>query len=530
MTEIIMSQTPPILHGPSDKEKKYDRQLRLWAASGQAALESAHILLVNSGAGTAGIETLKNLVLPGIGRFTIVDSSLVTEADLGVNFFLDESTVGKSRAQACTELLQDLNPEVQGDWLPKNQEPLDLRQLFSGSSTYTLVLYTLPIAPRDLAVIEAYGRQHDIPLISIHSAGFYGYFRIHLTKTFPIVDTHPEIEKTIDLRLTQPWPELAQFADDMTKDIDNIKDHEHGHLPYVVLLLHFLDKWRASHNGEYPTEYKAKMAFRKMVAESARTNNAEGGEENFQEAVAAVNRNIKDERLESTLREVFDHELTHEAELHSGFWVIAKAIKQFYDKHGCLPLSGSLPDMKAESNVYVKLQSIYKAKARKDALEVLELTRAMPGGENIDPGEVEMFCKNASFVKLVNATAGTRDLATVLEAENANDEFAEQAMMPLSLLPIYLALSATSHNPTATADEIKSEISGKLPNTIDNTRVLQAAEEVARAAGGELHNISAVIGGMVAQETIKIITKQYIPIDNTCIFDGISSRCQVLRL
>lgn len=60
-----MSQTPPVLHGPSDKEKKYDRQLRLWAASGQAALESANILLVNSGCGTVGVETLKNLVLPG---------------------------------------------------------------------------------------------------------------------------------------------------------------------------------------------------------------------------------------------------------------------------------------------------------------------------------------------------------------------------------------------------------------------------------------------------------------------------------
>lgn len=65
MTEIVMSQTPPIFHGPSEKERKYDRQLRLWAASGQAALESANLLLVNSGAGTVGIEALKNLVLPG---------------------------------------------------------------------------------------------------------------------------------------------------------------------------------------------------------------------------------------------------------------------------------------------------------------------------------------------------------------------------------------------------------------------------------------------------------------------------------
>lgn len=65
ITELVIGQTPPILHGPSDKEKKYDRQLRLWAANGQAALEDAHILLLNSGSGAVGVETLKNLVLPG---------------------------------------------------------------------------------------------------------------------------------------------------------------------------------------------------------------------------------------------------------------------------------------------------------------------------------------------------------------------------------------------------------------------------------------------------------------------------------
>lgn len=65
MTEVVADQMPPILKAPSEKEKKYDRQLRLWAANGQEALESANILLFNTGSGTVGVETLKNLVLPG---------------------------------------------------------------------------------------------------------------------------------------------------------------------------------------------------------------------------------------------------------------------------------------------------------------------------------------------------------------------------------------------------------------------------------------------------------------------------------
>ena len=59
-------ETQSPLRQPTDKERKYDRQLRLWAASGQSALESAHVLLVNSSTGTVGTETLKNLVLPGL--------------------------------------------------------------------------------------------------------------------------------------------------------------------------------------------------------------------------------------------------------------------------------------------------------------------------------------------------------------------------------------------------------------------------------------------------------------------------------
>jgi NEDD8-activating enzyme E1 regulatory subunit len=123
-------------------------------------------------------------------------------------------------------------------------------------------------------------------------------------------------------------------------------------------------------------------------------------------------------------------------------------------------------------------------------------------------------------------------------AEKTRDEEAEQMSEmtggefspPKSNLFIYLALVATSQNPRATTEDIEAYVNRVIPQAAGYARLSQAAQEVARAGGGELHNISAFTGGLVAQETIKIITKQYIPVDNTCIFDGISSRCQVLRL
>lgn len=76
---------------------KYDRQLRLWGANGQKALMEAHILLIR--ADGVGAETLKNLVLPGVGAFTILDDFIVDHQDLGCNFFTDEQSLGKPRAE-----------------------------------------------------------------------------------------------------------------------------------------------------------------------------------------------------------------------------------------------------------------------------------------------------------------------------------------------------------------------------------------------------------------------------------------------
>lgn len=206
--------------------------------------------------------------------------------------------------------------------------------------------------------------------------------------------------------------------------------------------------------------------------------------------------------------------------------------------------------MKAKSDVYIQLQNIYKAKARADAAEVLALSHQHNTGSPVTLGEVELFCKNAAFVRLVGKRckdgAQLQKLAGKhldppaadsvspglrrADVEFANDEIAKEASLPLSLIPIYLALHATSHKPTATEDEIVAAIDAIVPGAASRESVRNAAREVHRAGGGELHNVSAAAGGMVAQEIIKIVTKQYVPVDNTCVFDAIGSRCQVFRL
>ena len=90
-------------------DDKYGRQLRLWGANGQAALMGAHVLLL--GAEPTGSETLKNLVLPGLGLVAVVDGGDVTASDLASNFFVEPAALGRKRADVDVQLLCEMNPD-----------------------------------------------------------------------------------------------------------------------------------------------------------------------------------------------------------------------------------------------------------------------------------------------------------------------------------------------------------------------------------------------------------------------------------
>lgn len=119
--------TPPIPPPPSPQAStnKYDRQLRLWGASGQESLALSHALLIGSSS-SCGTELLKNLVLPGLGGFTVIDTGVYpkegeysnsTMTIPSSNFFApppSSSTEGKSKAEVISKTLNELNPEVVG--------------------------------------------------------------------------------------------------------------------------------------------------------------------------------------------------------------------------------------------------------------------------------------------------------------------------------------------------------------------------------------------------------------------------------
>lgn len=436
---------------------------------------------------------------------------------------------------------------------------------------YTLVLVAAPIEPANLAQIQKHTAALNIPFFYLHSVGYYAHFSIQLPPAFPIVDTHPDATALDDLRVLKPWPELIKFSQEKTNGIQSMSAHEKGHIPYVCLLLHYVDKWMAENDGKLPEAYKDKTAVRNMIR-------AEGGdEENFEEAYGAVLKSLNPPKPSSSVREILNAPETQQLSPNAAsFWFIARAVQEFYNKHGVLPLPGGLPDMKAHSNDYISLQKIYKEKARQDCAEVTSTVQQLEqtAGHSkpiIDPKEIENFCKGAAHIHLVRgrplqiaqpgADVKFNDRAKALTNELTNPE---------GLMGLYIAFLAfddfvaTHSPPTTQADGTSSLIAPGEPGgdheadaakftgiahkIVDNliteagTRiedpeyselkdeVEKICTEITRAGGKELHNIASLAGGMIAQEIIKVLTAQYIPVHNSCLFNGIASRSSVLRI
>lgn len=53
-------------------------------------------------------------------------------------------------------------------------------------------------------------------------------------------------------------------------------------------------------------------------------------------------------------------------------------------------------------------------------------------------------------------------------------------------------------------------------------------EHSVRAPTADLPNVAAFLGGIVAQEAIKMITRQYIPVNGYCVIDLVDTWTGVL--
>ncbi|KAI8920822.1 NEDD8-activating enzyme E1 regulatory subunit [Powellomyces hirtus] len=392
-----------------DKTQKYDRQLRLWHSHGQAALESSKVCLLNgSGVGT---EILKNLILPGIGSLMVVDGCLVEESDLGQNFFVTPASVGQSRAKVVSELLLELNAEVEGSHVQR-----DPAEIIENSPEFfqhfSLVIATQITGP-SLYKLADICWAANIPLVIVRAHGLMGYSRI-IVREHTVVESHPE--QIVDLRFDCPFAALREFAESF--NLDELDSMAHSHVPYIVILLKAVDSWKRNHDGKLPSSSADREQFKQSIRDQQRSDMPEN--QNFNEALASAYRAWTPTTIPSSIRLILNNTCAQNITSETpDFWIIARAVCDFVQNEGqgFLPLPGTVPDMHADTESYIRLQTIYRSKAREDAAAVSErvanlLASIGSSPSRISAQEIEMFCKNAGYLHVIRYRSLAEEQAT----------------------------------------------------------------------------------------------------------------------
>jgi ubiquitin-like 1-activating enzyme E1 A len=152
----------------TDEIALYDRQIRLWGVQAQEKIRSASILLISLSA--LSNEIAKNLVLAGISTLTILDNAIVTEADLGAQFFITQADVGGNRAEAAAPQIRRLNPRVNVvvDTTPEAEVKSDYYSQFD-------VIIATDLAPMRLGLINTMTRFYRKRFYAAGLHGMYGF-------------------------------------------------------------------------------------------------------------------------------------------------------------------------------------------------------------------------------------------------------------------------------------------------------------------------------------------------------------------
>lgn len=517
----------------SEKSKQYDRQLRLWGDHGQAALENGSVCLIN--ATPLGTEVVKSIVLPGVGSVTIVDENTVTDDDVESNFFLEPSSKGLNRATETLRLLIELNSNVIGHAV---QEPVEqiLQENPDFFKSFTIVVAT-SLGEKTIQDLSEHLWSINVPFILCRSVGFLGSFRIQINE-HSVIESHPDNEQP-DLRLDVPFPALSEYLQSIDIDAADLKDH--GHIPWVVILHKAVQKWQINNENRWPMSRKEKNEVKDIIKTFIRhdENDIPISEENFQEAIRAVNTALFPTYLPVKIQEyLYNSSATNLTKDSASFWIMCSALRGFIEDEGKgkLPVRGALPDMTASTDHYVKLQNVYCTQASQDAEAVYRRVQqivAQLHRDSISEAEVKLFCRHAHDLLVIKGSSIAQEYQLGSNVASYITRLLEE---PDVMMVHYIMLRASERfkmehcrapgdwDPEGDIVKLKNCVT-KLLNEISCSPFPKDdhIHEMCRYGGAELHSVSAILGGCIAHEAIKIITRQYKPVCNTFIYDAAST-------
>jgi amyloid beta precursor protein binding protein 1 len=449
-------------------DERYDRQLRLWGSHGQSKLSQSFVVCM--GSSPVGTEVLKNLVLPGIGRFAVLDKAVVSERDLGVNFFVEKENVGQPRSAAVVNNLVELNPSVKGSISINSGEKCDV----------------LVLCNEVCQIPEHIGYKY---LVHVESKGFVGRVRIYASQPHVVLEPKSEEGRIDDYRISNPWPEFRKFCDSFDVS-ERAEEIEFVHIPWIVLLVKAVDILK-QRNMEL-TRSNLKSALDQL------RGGREGGQ-NFVEAIENIYRVtavVCDEEIIDRIERIVN-DYPNQVEL---IGILRKVVEFYHNGDKSLPLFGSsLPDMTSQTESYTRLMRLFREKFASDVARV--------AGTTTDQDFVRTVLSNIRNLDIIDFPEYTTDTTS--------------------------SPTPKRHN-SGDLEGFESEQQQNVVRMLDGRRNQVKDEKIIKEFERyepdiELHTTSAVIGSVAAQEIVKLITNQFVPIDNSFVYNGIDGTAFIYK-
>lgn len=198
-------------------DDKYDRQTRLWGGHGQKKLAHSHLVML--GSTSYGSECLKNLVLPALGEFTIVDDAIVCAKDFSNEFMVTRDSLGKPRAEVIKNMMLEMNPDVKGNHIIAGIDEFISKEASQLAKASMIVI--CDATEKQALDLGKICENSNASLVILRQYGLLGYLRIY-KREHCIIETKREEEPfKLDLRVSNPFPELEKYAESF--DFENME-------------------------------------------------------------------------------------------------------------------------------------------------------------------------------------------------------------------------------------------------------------------------------------------------------------------
>ncbi|GAB4824302.1 E1 ubiquitin-activating protein, variant 3 [Ancistrocladus abbreviatus] len=192
---------------PDIDEDLHSRQLAVYGRETMRRLFASNVLI--SGMQGLGAEIAKNLILAGVKSVTLHDEGTVELWDLSSNFVFSESDVGKNRALACVQKLQELNNAVLVSTLTSK---LTNKQL---SDFQAVVLTDASLEKAMECNYYCHSHQPPIAFVKAEVRGLFGSVFCDFGPEFTVLDVDGEEPHTgIIASISNDNPALVSCVDD----------------------------------------------------------------------------------------------------------------------------------------------------------------------------------------------------------------------------------------------------------------------------------------------------------------------------